>query len=291
MSSKDIFDIITKDELKEALKSLPVNIFLKDTEGKYIFCSNYFDKNEDIIGKTSLDTNKDKENAKKSYDIDKQIILTGKGINYIKKENINGEEHYTEVIKNPIFFLFGNVKRIAGMAWDITDRINYEEDLNILANKDDLTGLYNRTYLSFWSNNKNIKEFYPLIIFSIDCNDLKIINDKYGHIVGDQYLKYTAEILKNTFPSSSVIARTGGDEFIVIVPNSTEKQAIDYLKVLRTSAKKIKIFDSSLSIAIGFSVVNDYVNDLSKSIDVADQIMYEDKKMHKEKVKVKKLIP
>ena len=280
----NFYNSLSKEELIEVLKRLPINIFSKDAEGKYEFSSNYHIENENIIGKTSLDTNKDKETAKKSYEIDKKIIATGIGADYIKEEIINGEKRYINVTKNPIFDENGKVIRIAGYSVDVTQTIQQ-------VFKDDLTGVYNRNYLTFFLDNKNTTELYPLVIFSIDCNDLKVINDKYGHLGGDQYLKYTAEILKSAFPLNSVVARTGGDEFIVILPNSTEKQALEYLKGIKLSADKIRIFDSSLSIAIGFSLVNNYISNLDENIDLADKAMYKDKKIYKRSQKQKRIMP
>ena len=281
MDNIDYFNNLDKESLENIIKSLPSNIFFKDLNGKYLFCSNFKDIKGDIIGKTSIDANMNKEEGNFSYNIDKEIIKSGMGTSYVRKIDNNGIIKYIEIIKNPVFDKDGNLIGISGLVNDITSRIILEEKLIDLANKDDLTGLYNRTYLTYWLQTRNKKELYPLSIFSIDCNRLKYINDNYGHLVGDQYLKNTADVLKLCFNKESVVSRIGGDEFLVISPNCSEINALDILALLKERSDSIRIFNNKLSFAVGYNTVDTYTNDLTLNIDNADKDMYSNKQKMK----------
>ena len=271
--SADYFNNLDKESIENIIKSLPSNIFFKDLDGKYVFCSNLNDVKSSVIGKTSKDINKDKEEGDISYDIDKKIVETGISTSYVRKININGIIKYIEIIKNPVFDKEGKIIGISGLVNDITSRVLLEEKLQDLANKDDLTGLYNRTYLTYWLRTKNRNDLYPITIFSIDCNNLKFINDTYGHLAGDQYLKNTADVLKLSF-ADALISRMGGDEFLAICSKCNEKKALNYIKIIRERANTIKIFNNNLSFAIGYNTVDMFTNDLTLNIDNADKNMY-----------------
>ena len=276
---KDYFNNLKKNDLKNILKSIPANIFFKDLEGRYVFCSSFLDIEDDIIGKTSLDTNEDPTTAKRSYDVDKRIIETGMGATYVRKINSNGVEKYMEIIKNPVFDENGKMIGISGLVNDITARYLLEKKLSNLANKDSLTGAYNRTYKDYWLATWNKNEIYPVSLFSIDLNDLKIVNDNYGHSTGDLYIQTAAKFFSDNFGSKRIVIRMGGDEFIIISPNCDKEQASKYLEEVKERSKIIKISNNSipLSFAIGCVTVDYFTDDLEYYMNSADREMYENK--------------
>jgi diguanylate cyclase (GGDEF)-like protein/PAS domain S-box-containing protein len=113
----------------------------------------------------------------------------------------------------------GKVKWIDGVIEDITDRKQMEEQLRAISLVDDLTGLYNRRgFLTLAEHQLRIasRAKKGVLLLFIDLDNLKEVNDRFGHPVGDRALVQTTQILKKTFRGSDIIARIGGDEFVVL---------------------------------------------------------------------------
>jgi diguanylate cyclase (GGDEF)-like protein/PAS domain S-box-containing protein len=172
---------------------------------------------------------------------------------------------------------------------DITERKRAEAAIQTLSLVDELTGLYNRRgfmafaeqLLGLVRNNKEVVLVYA------DLNDLKQINDGLGHKEGDRALIKTAELFKQTFRSSDVIGRLGGDEFTVLATVDPEHGVEGLIKRLE---KKFEDFNDSkllpyrLSISIGVAIVEpDSYHSIEDLLARADQAMYEDKRTRKKK--------
>jgi len=113
----------------------------------------------------------------------------------------------------------GKVKWIDGVIEDITERKQLEEQLRAISLVDDLTGLYNRRgFLTVAEHQMKlaVRNRKNLLLLFIDLDNLKDVNDEFGHPIGDQALIQTTRILKKTFRGSDIIARIGGDEFVVL---------------------------------------------------------------------------
>lgn len=276
--------------IEKALKQLPSNIFIKDTECRYIMCTHYWrhldvdNDNWDIKGKTDLEIRKDKENAEYAYIQDKKIIETGIGTDYIIKVEQDGILEYLEIIKAPIFEN-EKVIGIVGLINDVTKKVLLEQQLETYASTDTLTGLFNRRYFDLWMERQNKDNIYPISILSADCNGLKRINDKYGHYLGDEFLRTTASVLKLGLPNNSIIFRMGGDEFLAILPNTNKKDAIKYVKKLEKLSKMYKIHGEEISVAYGVSEIKNYATDFTNFINEADEKMYEEKQKIYKKVR------
>lgn len=273
------------DFIENMLEEIPANIYFKDKEAKYVFVSHYWKhvNTDDIRGKTDLEVRKDKENAKKAYESDLEVIKTGIGKRYTIKIDVDNDVEYLEIIKKPVFDKEKNVIGIVGLINDVTKRVIQEKQLEFLATQDQMTGLYNRACLDMLYKNENKEDLYPISILVADCNHLKMINDNYGHLVGDEYIKKSASILKIVLPDYSYIFRIGGDEFLAFIPKTTSKEIEQYIEKMNSLAKSIKIKDEHLSIAFGYEVVNKYKKDFTKNIENADKKMYIKKeKMHNE---------
>ncbi len=111
---------------------------------------------------------------------------------------------------------------------DITSRKRLEEELYQFASMDNLTGVYNRRVgLSILDQQIRLSERNgsPLTICYLDINDLKRVNDFYGHAEGDSYIRKISSVLKETMRESDVLSRLGGDEFLAILPECRIDQA------------------------------------------------------------------
>jgi len=189
-----------------------------------------------------------------------------------------------EVTESPVFDNKGSVVAVEGLAHDITERKRMEEELKALSLNDGLTGLYNRRgfitlaeqQLKFTNRMKR-----GMVLLFADLDDLKLINDSFGHQGGDQALIDTAYLLKNTFRGSDIIARIGGDEFVVLALDTHET----YCEVLISRLKKnISIHNTKegrpykLMLSVG-TAYYDSGNPCSieQLLERADKMMYEEK--------------
>lgn len=163
-------------------------------------------------------------------------------------------------------------------------RSSYETSLS-MALTDSLTGLYNRRYLEVHLQkllHKNQQSNKPLAILMVDIDNFKSVNDTYGHAVGDQILKVFAERLKDGLRSFDLVARMGGEEFVVILPDVSHDLAYIVAERLRSSIADTPIPcaapDGQLAIttSIGGAIINSNT-DMLLTLDRADKQLYEAK--------------
>lgn len=270
------------------LKELPSNIFFKDTQCRYLFATHYWnhiehDDSEDwsIRGKTDLEIRKDRANALRAYEEDKKILETGVGCQYTIEVCLEGVTEYLEIIKNPVRNTDGTIIGIIGLINIVTDRVNLQKQLEAYAQTDIMTGLYNRRYLEQWCDRELKEQFLPVSVISADCDGLKKANDTYGHFVGDEMIRSSAQLFKAQLPDNAVIFRMGGDEFLIILPNADATQASDYVSQLRAATEKIHIKSVPLSISYGNATMDSIEIDLMDIIKRADGLMYEEKEHKK----------
>ena len=149
---------------------------------------------------------------------------------------------------------------------------------------DFLTGIYNRTKfndeLTKWIN-YSIRYETPLSMTIFDFDDFKLINDNYGHLVGDQVIIGTAGIVGNAIRQTDIFARWGGDEFVLLLPNTDIQQAKELIERLRTLiASHTFVIEQSLSCSFGLvSLKADDTEDYI--LRRADKLLYEAKKAGK----------
>ncbi len=158
---------------------------------------------------------------------------------------------------------------------DITEKKNNDIELENLSKYDFLTNLSNRRTFVKSFDEFNSPENYPLAVIMLDVNGLKIINDAFGHTTGDIVLKRIANTMRDTFPKDSVIARMGGDEFSILLKNSSTEKVEKLKKTLKNGLKKVKVNNMELSVAIGYDFVSKEKNlTLDKVLREAENHMY-----------------
>ena len=157
------------------------------------------------------------------------------------------------------------------------------ENIKEEAVKDALTGLYSRRYLdeSLGIHLYNFKRYGRVFsILMMDLDNFKMINDTYGHLTGDVVLNNFAAILKKTMRKSDVCLRYGGDEFIAILTETDEKQAISAADKIKenVSSVKFKVHDKEFKIGVSTGVTSVKDNDTVESIlERVDKALYKDK--------------
>ena len=167
----------------------------------------------------------------------------------------------------------GAVTGFVGIARDITLLIEKQREIEYLSYHDFLTGLYNRHYLDHVIEDIIRPERLPLCIISMDLNDLKRVNDTFGHHMGDYYIKQTATIIRQFIPTPYQF-RVGGDEFLIFVPNTDNIAALELRSIIYDQLKSMKIKDFQPSTAFGFVVKESIDEEIYDDIKKADEFMY-----------------
>lgn len=277
-------DSLTFYGIEKMLKQLPSNIFLKDNECRYVFATKYWhhlkksdDANWSIRGKIDPEIRKDKENAIEAHKRDMEIIETGKGMTYTIEINEDGIQEFLQVIKQPLFNEEGFVTGIIGLINNVTEHELLKKKLQEQAKTDALTGLYNRAYLDEFIKTHN-DACYPLAIISADCDGLKEINDTYGHNAGDEYIKATVNLFQMVLPKERILFRMGGDEFLILLPSTSEEKALLLVEQLKDKQKQFHIQNRQLSVSFGVSVMDTRTDSFHMCITDSDKNMYLEKR-------------
>ena len=158
--------------------------------------------------------------------------------------------------------------------------------------KDPMTGLYNRRFLDevLESNIPNrIKENYCHAFLMIDIDFFKKMNDTYGHDVGDTVIRKLATIVKKSVRNSDIPVRYGGEEFMIMLLNSTREKTLEIAKNISCEFKKevfstqTEIFSKTISIGIAYYDANTD-DDIWSVVKCADQALYEAKNTGRDKI-------
>ena len=153
-----------------------------------------------------------------------------------------------------------------------------EEYLRYLGTHDVMTELYNRAFLEETLLNLEINRLDPIAVIVMDLNNLKPTNDRFGHHAGDKLIRRTAEVLKAGTAKGNIIARMGGDEFIVLMPDACLGEAREQIERIQSLVVMNNKFyrEPELSLSLGAAVSGPGLS-LEKVISLADDEMYRNK--------------
>jgi diguanylate cyclase (GGDEF)-like protein len=163
-----------------------------------------------------------------------------------------------------------------------------EREIQLLleqANHDSLTMLHNRDYAEKVIRSTFKKQEYPIGILMADVNGLKLANDVFGHKAGDRLLRNTAELLRRNSRGGDMLARWGGDEFLMILPKANAVGCTRLIERVKEQAAASPADPISISVAIGYSVIEGPDQDFSESFNEAEKLMYKEKLLASREVK------
>ncbi len=168
-------------------------------------------------------------------------------------------------------------------------RINLDEikgDLEIAARYDALTGVFNRqTFVKKFERLLKNEKKLPLSLILFDLDHFKKINDTYGHNMGDKVLKQTAAVVKKALKDRGIVARWGGEEFIVLLPQADKNKAFEIAQELRRLISKLNVDGISISASFGVTTVEKNER-LENAVNRADEALYMAKEKGRNRVEV-----
>ena len=188
----------------------------------------------------------------------------------------------------PLLDTHGEVEHICLIVYDVTDtamnklaQINAHNRLQDLSRIDHLTSLYNRGH---WEQclAQEYKRFdryrIPCSLVLFDIDHFKVVNDTYGHTVGDEVIRCVSKCLQDQLRETDIAGRYGGEEFGVILTNTSNKGALEFAERLRHSVAAQLITtsttDVNITISLGVQQLNDNINSTQQWIEGADKALY-----------------
>jgi diguanylate cyclase (GGDEF)-like protein/PAS domain S-box-containing protein len=266
-----------------------------DAEGKYTYASQAVEKilghkPEEVLGNHFYDLfHPDDREELKTAAFD--AMNAKQSFREFVNRNVHKEGHVVWLSTSgiPILDKDGKLLGYRGADADITERIKLEESLKTAATTDELTGLLNRRgFYTIADQHCKIaarNKLHMALIYA-DLDNMKKINDTLGHIQGDEALLETANMLKNTFRQSDIVARIGGDEFAVLLVGSSEP-IVDSI-VIAHIQDNLRIFNDQsdrsyeLSLSMGVALYDpEHPLTINELLNQADKLMYEQKSIKK----------
>jgi diguanylate cyclase (GGDEF)-like protein/PAS domain S-box-containing protein len=257
---------------KDKVKDYDYSVYMIDKDMRYVFANNehiarlkedekiFLEDADEIHGKKYSEIHSSRD-AEYFNAIMQEIVITGQTKqDYYKFDNIDkkSSRNYTPFVDHET----GETIGIVVISKDITEDAKAEELLRGLAISDGLTELFNRTYFMERVGNlighiaQRDQEDY-LSIIMMDLDYFKEINDTYGHQAGDNALKAVANVLSHNVSAEDIVARYGGDEFIIALPHISQREALDIAKRLKQAVKLMPVSAPSgeqMNIAVSFGV-------------------------------------
>ncbi|MEG0641143.1 MAG: diguanylate cyclase [Clostridium sp.] len=194
-------------------------------------------------------------------------------IHEIQQPCKNGDLIWVEV-STRYRFNDDNEVEVLGVSRNIDQRKKTEKQMIYLSYNDQLTGLYNRRFYEQELKKVDTVRNLPITLIMADVNGLKLTNDAFGHLVGDELLKKFSEILKKEFNSDDIIARIGGDEFVILLPQTDSIQAEEIVKRIKSNIAAEKTDKSILSVSLGWATKIDINEEFEKIYMKAEEYMY-----------------
>ncbi|SDM56736.1 PAS domain S-box-containing protein/diguanylate cyclase (GGDEF) domain-containing protein, partial [Halarsenatibacter silvermanii] len=272
---------VREEQYRKIFETAPVGIILEDSEGNILevnesTCEITGYSEEELVGSNVVKTvtpPEYREEAKENI----EKIIAGEDVNYTGiGHRKNGDEYHVSLNETRVTLPSGE-KGILSTQLDITELKEKEEKLKYLGYHDSLTDLYNRTFMEAEMERLNTERQYPISLIYCDINGLKIVNDTYGHEVGDELLIKTAEILQKVTRDEDLVARWAGDEFVILLPQTDRETAEEVIERIESACKGAEFKDIPINLGIGSAVKKKEETSYETVFNRADERMYKDK--------------
>ena len=256
---------------------------------------------EDLIDRTCFQVLQDRNEICDGCVIRKTLQSSDPCAKEKKVTLTNGETNWVEIYTYPLLDESGQLSHVIKYSRDVTDRKKSEEDrrrlierLEYLSKVDGLTGLLNRRALAEqleYEIDRAKRYNSELSIILCDLDNLKEINDTYGHLAGDTTLQIVSASLRNALRNSDIAGRYGGDEFLVIVPQTAIAGASSIAEKIRNAVQmaEVRIDDIqrvSISLSIGVASLKVPSETMDSFVSRVDTALYSSKNSGRNRITI-----
>lgn len=192
---------------------------------------------------------------------------------YDMAKTVGNKTRYYQINFNNIFDKHNKFLGNLLVLCDTTATRQHIKQMEHMATHDFLTGLYNRSFYLAIQHEITVEEHYPISYICLNINGLKIINDIYGNSQGDEALRLVSEVVSQYFATNRYIFRFDGDEIVLILYNTLEKDALELMNEIESKIEKIFIQDIQVSAEYGISTILDSSTTLDQAYTKAKTAM------------------
>lgn len=276
---------ISEYNFRNIFESSSDAIFIID-ENKVIDCNTAtifllgYQSKDSILGKSPSDLSPRKQpngelSSEKIFDIYNYSIMNGKYRFEWWHQRPDGSLIPVEIIITSI--ILNGKKVFHFLCRDISERKQMEQKLEYLSYHDQLTGLYNRRFFEQELSRLDVEESLPMTIAMADINGLKLINDSFGHAVGDECLRKVADVITKGCRAKDIVCRLAGDEFVIISPNTNNSEVERIVENIKLLALKEKVGLVDVSISFGYETKRNKEDLMLDVLKKAEDYMYRKK--------------
>jgi len=284
-----------EDRFRAIFDSAPLGIGIFGTKSGFIYQIN--PKFAEIIGRSieellTLDW--------KAYSHPDELAENIEKLNLLQNKKINGFSMNKRYIKPDGTIVWVNMTIVPFkeelsqdmhlcIIEDITEKKKRDDDIQYISYHDVLTGVYNRAFFEEEKMRFDLSRQFPISLIMGDVNGLKFINDSFGHSKGDELLKEIAKIMRKSCRGDDIVARVGGDEFVILMTQTDEKGAIEVCNRIEKACFDYKECNDkktlNMSISLGHSTKTQEGQKMDALLQEAEKMLYRKKNADRKKVK------
>ena len=286
-------NIMLNNELRELTEELsltqfsvdnaPVGVFQITPGGRFLYvnkeiCEMLDYSQQELIGMRVSDIDANYSPEEREYFWKK---IKEKKSRIIESHHLTrqGEEIPVQIISR--YIEYNDREYEFAFVQDITERKEREKKLRYKTFHDELTGLYNRTFLAEEMERLDTARQLPISVIMMDVNGLKIINDTFGHDRGDEVLKKAAGVLEKVVRDEDILVRYGGDEFLLLLPRTCHKTAHKIQARIEKRCDEVGGHRLPLSLGMGTATKAEPGEDLEDILKKADDTMLQNKMVNR----------
>lgn len=266
----------SEKKYSDYIENAPHGVFVVDKNGRYIDVNRAateitgYSKEEQL--KMDIRDMTAEESQNHAFELFERLSKTGAMSGELQFIHKNGSKRWWSIDAVKL-----SENKFLGFSSDITERRKVESDLLYLSYHDHLTNLYNRRFFEEELMSFDIKQNLPLSVIMCDVNGLKMANDSFGHDSGDQLLIHAAEAIMKVCRKEDIIARIGGDEFIVLLPKTSTYEAAQIANQIKELASEVMAASIELSISYGYDTKATENQSIVEIISNAENHMHQHK--------------